>query len=70
MKEANEKYEKYVRWGMITTPRVYQLENGTIAAYKHGLVEQGRALNQIKPVTVINTPEKKEFFFSHITNKD
>lgn len=70
MKEANEKYEKYIRWGMITAPRVYQLENGSYAAYRHSLVEQGRALNQIKPVTVINTPEKKEFFFSRITNKD
>ena len=66
MKQANEKYEKYISWGMITTPRVYQLEDGTYAAYRHSLVEQGRALNQIKPVTVINTPEKKEFFFSRI----
>ena len=70
MKEANEKYEKYIRWGMITAPRVYQLENGSYAAYRHSLVEQGRALNQIKPVVVLNTPEKKEFFFSRITNKD
>ncbi len=65
-KEANEKYEKYIRWGMITDPVVYQLEDGTYAAYRASLVAQGRALNQIKPVTVINTPEKKDFFFSHI----
>ena len=25
-----------------------------------------KVLNQIKPVTVINTDERKEFFFSHI----
>ncbi len=66
MKQANEKYAKYISWGMITTPAVYQLKDGAYAAYRHSLVEQGRALNQIKPVTVINTPEKKEFFFSQI----
>jgi hypothetical protein len=66
MKEANEKYEKYRRWGMISMPMVYMFEDGTYDAYKSSLVAQGRVLNQIKPVTVINTPEKKEFFFSHV----
>ncbi len=66
MKEANEKYEKYRRWGMISQPMVYLFEDGTYDAYKASLVAQGRVLNQIKPVTVINTPEKKEFFFSHV----
>ena len=66
MKEANEKYEKYRRWGMIDMPMIYQFENGTYDAYKASLVAQGRVLNQIKPVTVINTPEKKEFFFAHV----
>lgn len=65
-KKANEKYEKYISWGMITTPKIYRLKKNTYADYRHSLVEQGRILNQIKPVTVINTPEKKEFFFSHI----
>lgn len=65
-KKANEKYEKYISWGMITTPKIYILKKDTYADYRKMLVEQGRILNQIKPVTVINTPEKKEFFFSHI----
>ena len=30
------------------------------------LKKQGKVLNQIKPVTVINTDERKEFFFSHL----
>lgn len=66
MKEANEKYEKYRRWGMIDLPVIYQFENGTYDAYKADLVSQGRVLNQIKPVTVINTPEKKAFFFARV----
>ncbi|MBQ7637902.1 MAG: GH3 auxin-responsive promoter family protein [Clostridia bacterium] len=66
MKEANEKYEKYRRWGMIDKPVMYRFEDGTYDAYKASLVAQGRVLNQIKPVTVINTPEKKEFFFARV----
>ena len=65
-KEANEKYEKYRRWGMIDLPMVYEFEPGTYDAYKESLVAQGRVLNQIKPVTVINTPEKEAFFFARV----
>lgn len=65
-RECNEKYDKYRRWGMLREPIVYQLETGTYAAYKSSLVAQGRVLNQIKPVVVINTPERKEFFFTRI----
>ena len=68
-RECNEKYDKYRRWGMLREPVVYQLETGSYAAYKASLVAQGRVLNQIKPVVVINTPERKEFFFSRIQNK-
>ena len=66
MKLANEKYEKYRRWGMLFDPEIRQLKDGAYQRYKEMLVSQGRVLNQIKPVTVINTPEKKEFFFSEI----
>ncbi len=65
-RECNEKYDKYRRWGMLREPIVYQLETGSYAAYKSYLVSQGRVLNQIKPVVVINTPERKEFFFTKI----
>lgn len=68
-RECNEKYDKYRRWGMLREPVVYKLENGSYDAYKASLVAQGRVLNQIKPVVVINTPERKEFFFSRIINK-
>ena len=65
-REINEKYDKYRRWGMLREPIVYQLEKGSYAAYKSSLVAQGRVLNQIKPVVVINSPERKEFFFGRI----
>ncbi|MBQ8029357.1 MAG: GH3 auxin-responsive promoter family protein [Clostridia bacterium] len=64
--ECNEKYEKYRSWGMIHMPKVYQLEDHAYDDYKQTIVAEGRVLNQIKPVIVINTPEREEFFFSHI----
>ncbi len=65
-RESNGKYDKYRHWGMIGDPVVYQLEKGAYDAYKASLVAQGRVLNQIKPVIVINTPERKEFFFGKV----
>ena len=66
LSESNEKYFKYRRWGMIGEPKVVLLKKDTYADYREMLKKQGKVLNQIKPVTVINTDERKEFFFSHL----
>jgi hypothetical protein len=66
LNESNEKYFKYRRWGMLAEPEVVLLKDGTYADYREYLKKQGRVLNQIKPVTVVNTPEREEFFLSHI----
>ena len=65
-KEFNEKYFKYRRWGMINRPEVLFLKEKTYHDYSESLKAKGVVLNQIKPVTVINTPEREEFFFSHV----
>ena len=65
-RECNEKYEKYRRWNMIGDSVFFELESGAYAAYRELLLSQGRVLNQIKPVVVLNTPERKEFFYSKI----
>lgn len=65
-RNANEKYEKYRRWGMLSAPEVLPLQKGAYDDYRASLVAQGRALNQIKPVVVLNTPEKKAFFFGKV----
>ncbi len=64
--EFNEKYFKYRRWGMINTPEVLFLKEKTYWDYREYLRSQGKVLNQIKPVTIINTPEREQFFFSHV----
>ena len=65
LNESNEKYFKYRRWQMLDSPKILLLRKNTYADYREMLKKQGKVLNQIKPVTVINTAERKEFFFSH-----
>lgn len=65
-KEVNEKYFKYRRWGMINRPQVLFLKPKTYWDYRESLRAKGRVLNQIKPVTIINSEERCEFFFSHV----
>ena len=66
LSESNEKYFKYRRWGMLGEAKVTLLKKDTYNDYKDMLKKQGKVLNQVKPVTVINTEERKEFFFAHI----
>ncbi len=66
LRKANEKYFKYRRWGMLSMPEAYVLKHNTYNDYREMLRSRGVVLNQIKPVTVINTKEREDFFFSHI----
>ncbi len=68
-KEFNEKYFKYRRWGMINRPEVLFLKPKTYWDYREYLRAQGKVLNQIKPVTIINSEERCEFFFSHVATE-
>ena len=68
-KEVNEKYFKYRRWGMINRPEVLFLKPKTYWDYRESLRAKGRVLNQIKPVTILNSKERCDFFFSHVETK-
>ncbi len=68
-KTFNEKYYKYRRWGMINRPEVLFLQPKTYWDYREYLRSKGKVLNQIKPVTIINSEERCEFFFSHVATE-
>ena len=68
-KAFNEKYYKYRRWGMINRPEVLFLQPKTYWDYREYLRSKGKVLNQIKPVTIINSEERCEFFFSHVATE-
>lgn len=65
----NEKYFKYRRWGMINRPEVLFLQPKTYWDYREYLRSKGKVLNQVKPVTIINSEERCEFFFSHVATE-
>lgn len=68
-KAFNEKYYKYRRWGMINRPEVLFLQPKTYWDYREYLRSKGKVLNQVKPVTIINSEERCEFFFSHVATE-
>ncbi len=68
--EVNEKYFKYRRWGMLNRPEILILKPKTYWDYREMLRAKGVVLNQIKPVTVINSKERKDFFFSHVETEN
>lgn len=70
LKEVNEKYYKYRRWGMLNRPEILLLKPDTYWDYKESLRAQGVVLNQIKPVTVINSKPREDFFFSHVLTEN
>lgn len=47
---------------------VHFLKNGTSERYKEHLQQQGIEVGQYKPVRIIDTEEKKKFFFGEILN--
>lgn len=65
----NLDYAKFRNTNAIGAPAVRFLKKGTYAAYLQGLRETGVNINQVKPVCVINTPEKKKFFFDNIIDE-
>ena len=42
------------------------LEAGSYQAYGESLLHSGKLLNQQKPVTVLNTPQRRDFFLSRV----
>ncbi len=69
MDGINEKYYKYRRWGMLGVPEVLFLQPKTYVDYNAYLAGKGVVLNQIKPVTVINSKEREDFFFDHVATE-
>ena len=55
-----------IKSGALGHCEVRFLKPGTYDDYRQMLKENGANLNQIKPVKVINSEERKDFFFSHV----
>ncbi len=67
--KGNVSVEPLIKSGALGHCEVKFLKPGTYDEYRRILKENGANLNQIKPIKVIDTENKKEFFFSHITEE-
>ncbi len=59
-----------IKSGALGHCEVKFLRHGTYDDYRQMLKDNGANLNQIKPIKVINSEERKEFFFNHIIKGD
>ena len=66
MRDNNNEYNRYRTTGVMTEAEVHFISPGAFEEYKKMLQRKGRDTNQLKPVTILNSPEKKDFFFDRI----
>lgn len=64
--KGNVSVEPLIKSGALGHPEVKFLKKGTYDEYRELLRSRGANLNQVKPLKVIDTEEKKDFFFAHI----
>ncbi|MBQ7956915.1 MAG: GH3 auxin-responsive promoter family protein [Clostridia bacterium] len=67
--ENNPSAKPAVQNGSLGHCEVKFLRHGTYDDYRQVLKSRGANLNQVKPVKLIDNEERKEFFFSHITEE-
>ena len=64
--KGNVSVEPLIKSGALGHPEVKFLKKGTYDEYRELLRSRGANLNQVKPLKVIDTDEKRDFFFAHI----
>ena len=64
--QGNVSVEPLIKSGALGHPEVKFLKKGTYDDYRQVLRSRGANLNQVKPLKVIDTDEKRDFFFAHI----
>ena len=63
MMEANPSYGDKVRKGVLLPAELFIEEQQTYQLYRELMIMKGTSPNQVKPVRVIDTPAKKDFFY-------
>lgn len=66
MGEANLRYHYWQDVRALGTMNVRNQQPGTHAAWKQHMVDKGTAPQQVKPVRILDTAEKEDFFLSRI----
>jgi hypothetical protein len=66
LREVNIRYAHFTDRSMMGKVKVVNLENGTNEKWVQSLVDKGVSVAQAKPVRILDTPEKEEFFLPKI----
>ena len=66
LSDENPYYGSLVRDRVLDRMRLMFVRPGTFAEYRERIIAGGTLSNQIKPVRMLNTPERKEFFLSRV----
>lgn len=61
--QANPSYAEMVRTGVLGKMELFFLQQQTYQFYRELQIMKGASSNQLKPVRVIDTPQKERFFF-------
>ena len=62
----NPFYAKWRKLNTIDQTAAKILQKGTFEGYRQMRIDKGGNPNQMKPVTLINTDEKKDWFFNRV----
>ncbi len=62
--QANPAYGEMVRNGVLGKMELVVLQQQTYQLYRDMMIMKGSSANQLKPVRVIDTPQKEKFFFN------
>lgn len=68
LRESNLYIDVRRREDVLACPQVQFLIPGTFDAYTQSLREKGVNINQVKPVTILNTQERKDFFLARVAD--
>ena len=63
MGQANPSYGSKVRTGVLAPMELVLVQQQTYQLYRDLMIMKGTSANQLKPVTIIDTPIKEKFFF-------
>ena len=64
--KGNVSVEPLIKSGALGHPEVLFLRKGSYDDYREVLRKRGANLNQVKPIKVIDSDEKRDFFFNHV----
>ena len=69
LKKENPRYADMFAFKLLGDMEIRNLKKGTNEEWRQLLIGKGASLSQVKPVTVLDTEEKEQFFLSRVVSE-